>query len=261
MPDSPCLSPYAIEKALAADGWPSSLSAGELAHLRTCPHCAQRLAAARATEQEFQDAVAPATLQHVVEQAPVRATSTRFPAWQWGLVAAGLAAAVIAALVLVLPAVINDTQGPPAATDKGYVGLRGAASLDLFVKRGDEVLRFIPGAELHPGDRVRVVPVPAGRTQLLLLLRDAVGKIQVVYPWDGKRSGAMPPAGQALDGSFELDQATGEEAIVGFLSDAHVDAPWAVEYVRTGWDRGQLRPPFPVAHVDVVVVRYQKVMP
>jgi len=224
MPDrmSGCLSDFALEKLVAGDGWETPLSEQEQAHLRVCERCTGRLAEARRLEAEFTGEVLPS-----IE--------------------------------------LGGSRGPvpvPRRPLRGFIHLADwRRVLAVHVKRGERVSPYEPGTALHPGDRLRIVPVAPERKHLLLLLRDAAGKVQVLYPWAGSTSGPLPPPGEALPGSFGLDAVLGDEMLVGLASDAPLEAAKIMAWLEQA--SGSLAPgsAAPVEGADLVVVQYRKVKP
>ncbi|MBM4355991.1 MAG: hypothetical protein FJ109_19750 [Deltaproteobacteria bacterium] len=294
-----CLSDLALEKLVAADGWEGPLGEPERTHLRECDRCARRLAEARSLEAEFADQVLPSTvavvraefatleagtgteaarggdigrypgesgmLQRPKPLTPVSKRSLtellRLPDWRRVVLFGAAAAACCLVLLIVRP----TGNGPPVPGSSGpedsYVGQRGAATMVVHVKRGDRVMPYEPGTALHPGDRLRIVPVAPERKHLLLLLRDAGGRVQILYPWAGSTSGPLPPPGEALPGSFGLDAVLGDEVLVGLASDAPVEAAPIAAWFERSADSLSPASAAPVTGADLVLVRYTKVKP
>ncbi len=151
-------------------------------------------------------------------------------------------------------------QAMPVA-ERSYTGLKAASSLILYVKRGQDVFRHEPGTPLRPGDELRVVPVAPERSCILLLLRDAAGDVQIVYPWNGKASGPLPEAGQPVAGAFELDERIGTEEWVAVFSDVPIEAAALVGKVSGSSVEKAGRRVVAGVPVEVVVARYEKVGP
>lgn len=256
---SHCLSAYALEKALAGDGWPSPLGEAERAHLAGCPACTRRLAVARLREQEFAREVMPHGLGEPAHRfPPVSVRSRVLPRWFVPVAVAAATATAALALFMKLPEDREPRGSFPGTTSDSYVGLRGSAALVVHVQRDDARFRLEPGTVLRPGDRLRIAPVAAGRKWLLVLLRDSRGAVQVLYPWQSTGSGEMPEAGQAVPGSFALDEAPGEEVVVALASDEGLDAVAVARWLgRADWlDVG-----WPGEGVELAVVRYVKAAP
>jgi len=132
----------------------------------------------------------------------------------------------------------------------------------LYVKRGNDVFRHVPGSTLLVGDTLRVVPVAEGMDYVLLLSRDASGKTQVIYPWDARSSGRLPAPGKPLGGAFQLDEVLGREEFVAVFSKAPLEAQEALEWLEAGGSRvriGSQR--LGGKQVAVALVRFPKVAP
>ncbi|MBM4353203.1 MAG: DUF4384 domain-containing protein [Deltaproteobacteria bacterium] len=296
----PCLSSYALEKAAGGKGWPTPLSQEQLIHIETCPLCAEKVRHAQAAEAEFRNIVMPDGIGLLAARLRRRRTE-RLLAWSVsGAAAVAAVLAVVLVLphgedskdplgkmggretdtsALQPHGAAGDSEEPSGTAGKetaesgsagrqgmplaerDYTGLKAASSLELYVKRGRDVFRHRPGTPLRPGDVLRVVPVAPERSCILLLLRDAAGDVQVVYPWNGKASGPMPEAGQPVTGAFELDERIGTEEWFAVFSNTPVQAAALVERVR-GIGVGEAgRQAVSGVPVEVVVARYEKVVP
>jgi len=111
-----------------------------------------------------------------------------------------------------------------------------AAALRVFLSRDGKAQPLQEGKTLRPGDQLRVAPSGGGHRWLLMVYVDSEARRQVVYPWDGSRSDAVPREGEALDGSLVLDDSTGREQLIGFFSDERLSAGDAQEFLRAQGD-------------------------
>ena len=136
------------------------------------------------------------------------------------------------------------------------------AGLEMYVKRGDTVFRHRPWKQLHPGDTVRFIPKAPGYSYIMVLWQGEGGEVEVICPWRGERSQALPEPGEPARGAAETDAQLGPEAIVALYSHEPLLAadvvPWAEDHggiVEAGsfqiGDEG----------VEVVVLEYEKVAP
>ena len=136
------------------------------------------------------------------------------------------------------------------------------AGLEMYVKRGDTVFRHRPWIQLHPGDTVRFIPRAPGYEYFMVLWQGESGEVEVICPWRGERSEALPEPGEPARGAAETDAQVGPEAIVALYSHEPLLAadvvPWAEDHggiVEEGsYHIGG-------EGVEVVVLRYEKVTP
>jgi len=295
-----CLSSYALEKAAGGKGWPTPLSPEQLTHLETCRLCTEKVRQVQAAETEFGSFVLPDGIAFLARRVRRRRTE-RFLAWGLsGAAAVAAVLAVVLVLphagdstgplgkmggretdtsALQPHGAAGDSEEPSGTpgketaesgsagrqpmplAERDYTGLKATSSLVLYVKRGPDVFRHEPGTPLRPGDVLRVVPVAPERSCILLLLRDAAANVQVVYPWNGKASGPMPEPGQPVAGAFELDERMGTEEWFAVFSNPPVQAAALVERVRGSGVGEAGRQAVSGVPVEVVVVRYEKVVP
>ncbi len=131
--------------------------------------------------------------------------------------------AVAAAAVLAFAPIAPSTSDPAPDQTRS----KGKPHIGYFVKRGEAVVDGVPGAALHPGDRIRFVTSSERPRYLALLNRDARG-VSVYYPSTGRA--ARVPAGSAvpLDFSVKLDDYLGRERVFAVFC----DESFAVEPVR-----------------------------
>lgn len=221
-----CLSPLVVDELLRSEKWDVPAPEGASAHAAACPACAARLEEARELEDRFRERVLPRSMPALVE-------AHRKPSpWIGGWTLAGATAAATIALALVLPGLFGDDTSPvppPSPQTKGYVGIKSAAGLGVYVKRGEDSFPLKPGGALHPGDRIRLMPMSAEHRYLLVIYVDARGEVQVVYPWGASRSGPLPETGELLEDALLLDETLGTIQIVGLFSHEPLDAKPAVD--------------------------------
>jgi len=224
-----CLSPFVVDELLRSEQWNLPAPEGASAHAAACPACAARLEEARDQESRFRDQVVPRTMPSLVE-----AHSGKPSPWLGAWALAGATAAATVALALVLPGLFGDDTSPPPPSSpqtEGYVGIKSTAGLGVYVKRGKDSFPLKPGGALHPGDRIRLMPMSAEHRYLLVIYVDARGEVQVVYPWGASRSGPLPETGELLDDALLLDDTLGTIRIVGLFSHEPLAAKPAVERV------------------------------
>jgi hypothetical protein len=120
----------------------------------------------------------------------------------WG----GLLAAV-ALLGLFVPAQLAREVEPVIEPSRDTVRVKGnTLTVELFVKRGEDVFRHRPGTALRPNDRVRISIESPAAGYLSVFGRDASGRISVYYE-------ALPtnPGRYTVPDSLILDEAAGDE--------------------------------------------------
>jgi len=136
------------------------------------------------------------------------------------------------------------------------------AGLEMSVKRGDTVFRHRPWKQLHPGDTVRFIPKAPGYKYFMVLWQGESGEVEVICPWRGERSEALPEPGEPAKGAAVLDAQLGPEAIVALFSAEPLLAadvvPWAEGYGGIV-EEGSFR--IGDEGAEVVVLEYEKVAP
>jgi len=138
-----------------------------------------------------------------------------------------------------------------------------SADFDVYVKRGERVWRHRKGDPLLPGDTVRLLPkAPKGYGYVMGLWQGKSGEVEVIFPWRGERSGALPPPGEMAKGAAVLDAQLGPEAILAIYS---VESLLAVDVAAWADDVGAFPPSgsYKIGGkgVEVVVLRFEKVTP
>lgn len=124
---------------------------------------------------------------------------------------AGLSSLAVAAAALFFlrPAELPVANG---------IRAKGAASLSVYVKRGDRVWTGGEREELHAGDKLGFAYTSTAAGYIVILGRDAAGQTNVYYP--ATHSAAPIPAVHSesdLPFAVELDTATGKEAILTYF--------------------------------------------
>jgi hypothetical protein len=196
-------------------------AADSRAHLETCADCRAALAERGALRGHFERDVLPRTLGKVrariqdEQEAPAR---SRPFAWLFPL-----AACAALAVVGLKPA----PETAPAAD--GDLRVKGGATLQLFVKRGEQVFEAHEGDALQPGDAVRFVIFPGGEKNLVVGSVDGAGHASIYLPQQGTDSSTIEPDRTYTSPlSITLDAAPGPERVFAILS----PAPLSLERVK-----------------------------
>lgn len=111
-------------------------------------------------------------------------------------------------------------QRPVPLASSEVIRIKGAASFEVFVKRGERISTVRDGDALATGDQLGFVYTLAEPRHLLILSIDDTGAISRYYPSD---VGSRPlPAGARvqLPLAVELDAHRGAERLVALFSDA-----------------------------------------
>ncbi len=262
-----CLSHREVDQLVRQRLWGHSADPSLAHHAAECSSCASRIENAVEQERLFAGRVLPRTLPAVLAAEAERNrrwwTSRRF-AWATGAVAA---VSILVVAVVALDGWQDRGTGrraepvaaTPQAEDDPYVGTKSAAALRVFLSRDGKARPLQDGKKLRPGDRLRVVPCGGGHRWLLLVYVDSKRSQQVVYPWEGSGSDAVPPEGEPLEGSLVLDDSIGKERLVGFFSDSRLKAADVLEFVAERCERLE-GGPVEVNHLqaEVVVVELAK---
>jgi hypothetical protein len=141
---------------------------------------------------------------------------------------AGVAAAAACAFLLFQRFALREVM-------PGGERLKGGGRLGFFVQRAGEVSRGGPGELLHPGDALQLTYFAPSAGYLVVLSRDASGRVEVYYP--SARAAAPVVAGeQALSTSTLLDDTLGEETIEAVFCTTQRD----VEVLRAARQGGTL---------------------
>ena len=175
-------------------------------HVDSCRRC-QATLAERAAERALFDATAGAVWTRIAAQGRAR----RRRRW----IALPALVAALGAVALVIAA---RGHGP---VDRGYVGPKGAASIEIVCRRAGAVFALGPDDEVAPGDELRFTPRPVRPDARFIQIGsvDGTGRYTPFYPSvPGAVGVPLPPSGQALDGSIRMDDAPGPERLFVVLS-------------------------------------------
>ncbi|HEX3759049.1 MAG TPA: zf-HC2 domain-containing protein [Kofleriaceae bacterium] len=179
------------------------------AHLAGCASCRDDARIAAQLRQRFTTHVLPRGV-------PAR----RRPRRSWLLIPA-LAAALLLAI---------GWQSRPAAVAE--LGIKGAASWQVFANHAGRVFAVHDGTTLAAGDRIRFAVTPAGARYLLVASIDSLGAATIYYPYDGPQSAVIEGDRVEPAGSIELDAAPGPERIYALLSDDPIAAEPVIAQLR-----------------------------
>jgi hypothetical protein len=192
-------------------------------HVDSCRRC-QATLAERAAERALFDATAGAVWTRIAAQGRAR----RRRRW----IALPALVAALGAVALVIAA---RGHGP---VDRGYVGPKGAASIEIVCRRAGAVFALGPDDEVAPGDELRFTPLPVRPDARFVHVGsvDGTGRYTPFYPLAGAAGVVLPAPGQPLDGGIRLDAAPGPERLFVVLSAAalSVDAVRAVAEANAG---------------------------
>lgn len=201
MRNEACVTDLVLDEWMA-DDLDRETSERVASHVASCADCNARHATYRGIHQAFLQR-SPSYAQHGTRFSP-RSTQIRRPRLR-AFTIAGSVLAVAAAVLL-------------ARIDADPLGVRskGAAHLDFFVKRGQDVRAGVRGETLAPGDALRFTYTSQGKTHLALFNLDT-HKASVYFP-SGTQAAAVRGGEQvALDFSVELDAELGLERIYGLF--------------------------------------------
>ena len=213
------LSAFALD-ALALGALDPASEAAARMHLERCPRCRADHHAAAELRGYF--------AVHVMYRTAPRAAGNA----RWWLLAPALAAAV--ALVIVLVGVGRERPEPEAD-----LAIKGGASARVYAHRDDRTFAVEDGTRLAAGDRIRFAIVPAGAPFLLIASIDGSGAATIYYPYGGRASAPLGPAGRGeLPGSIVLDAAPGPERVFALFSDEPLDASVVIDQLHELAARG-----------------------
>ena len=178
------------------------------AHLACCASCREAAQVAAELRQRF-------TVHVLPRGVPARRRQRR----SWLL---------IPALAAVLLAIGWRSRPAPVAE----LGIKGAASWQVFANHDGRVFPVHDGTTLAAGDRIRFAVTPAGARYLLIASIDGLGAATIYYPYDGAQSAIIEGDRVEPAGSIELDAAPGPERIYALLSDQRIAADTVIEQLR-----------------------------
>ena len=204
------------------------------AHAAACDRCRRNVEHERALAGHFARDVLPRTLAALSRRGPgtQRLGFPRWPrAWAWAWAGGAAAAAACVALALAMPARLGHRQrgagadGPEIALKGGRASASATPGLRMFARRDGRVFAVSDGARLRSGDEVRFVAEAGGYPYLLLASIDGAFKVNIYFPFDGERSGAVRPgAANELPDSVRLDESPGPERLFALFSRAPLAA-------------------------------------
>lgn len=189
-----CLSDLALDRLVVFNARGAALPEAAKAHLDSCESCEARLGALRQAHARF--SLAPPS------SSPFRSARRRL----W--LAASLASAAVV-LILAL-ALLPKTRAPAKS-----IGRKGSVSFGVYVLRDQRVQRGRSGDAYFPGDRLRFFYTSDQPTHLAIFDVESSGAI-TPFVASGQHAKALPPGSQKLlEDTIELDDALGEETLVG----------------------------------------------
>lgn len=175
-------------------------------HVAGCELCREYL---RSLEQ------APPPGAQVGVLVAIQGRQRRLRAWWAG--ASLLAAAACSILVLG-----RGASTPPATQAQAvYVGVKGLASVWVYVKRGDSTELWDGRRPLVAGDRLRIKLDSAGFARVAVYSVKAPHAPELLY------SGGITPGQNTLPDAWEVDGEPGDERLVVALMNDPVEPEWA----------------------------------
>jgi hypothetical protein len=192
--------------ALALDALPPPEKERLSEHLGACASCRQRSEELATLKTRFTNHVLPRHLADLSwRPSPWAHWGGLLARWVPVLAMAGLA------LFLVLPRErVHETSD---------LGVKGGATLQVFVHRGERVWKAEEGEPLSPDDQIRFQVESGGLPYLLVVSIDGAGKPSVYYPFNALRSGPVETGEPvALPYSIILDSAPGPERLYALFS-------------------------------------------
>lgn len=207
MTEEPHISQLMLD-ALALRALDPDREARAHAHLAGCARCRDDARIAAELRQRFTTYVLPRGVP-----------AARRPRRAWLLIPAFAAALVVIAW-----------RARPAPVAE--LGIKGAASWQVFANHDGRVFAVHDGTTLAAGDRIRFAVTPAGARYLLVASIDGVGAATIYYPYDGPQSALIEGARVEPAGSIELDAAPGPERIYALLSDEPIAADTVTAQLR-----------------------------
>jgi Domain of unknown function (DUF4384) len=233
---SPCLSEFALDKLMAGElGAEAAAAARE--HLAGCTDCTARLAELAADRDAYRAALPAAPARAFAAARPPEvpdATDRPDAGLATGVEAArpaerprparvrrawiattGVAAAA-ACLVLLWRGHAVDPGGQPGGEPS--TRRKGGPALGFYVSRDGQVVAGSSGAELRPGDLVRLAVTTERPAYLVVGSIDAAGQVTIYHPTNGARAAAIEAGtDRLLPGAVALDDTLGPESVVAFF--------------------------------------------
>ena len=200
-------------------------------HVSGCDDCRRRMQLRRKGFAAF-DELDPDALRARIE-ASVRAETARSRRrWYGRLAPVGLAAALVALVLLV----VLPRTAPRHGTGTGEIRAKGGFGMRIFRERRGRVESVLSGETFHPGDRLRFMVDLPRAGHLMIVGMEHSGRLYPCYPADGSSTSRRVEAGsgQVLAGAVRLDESVGEEWIFAVLC----EGPFSIEKLRAAGDGG-----------------------
>lgn len=210
-----------------------------------------RVARLEATEAHFRAAVFPRTVDAVVAALQPEPRRWWLPSWRPVFAAAGLATAVVVAVLV---------SGGPAGVDEPGLRFKGAVGLEVFGHRADATFRVGDGAELRRGDRLKFRVLAPDQGWIAVFSVEDGGRVTPFHPAGSGEPMRVGPAPWLTPDSIELDDSVGpERVIVVFRREPFDVASLARELQatarRAGGVRGPLGVPPGFEHASLLFVK------
>ncbi len=187
-------------------------------HLAQCARCQQAVAATRAAHDLFSRQVLARTLPEVT----ARALGGGSRSW-------------LAPLVLVpVLAVAVVVWLPRRPAPRAELGIKGAPTLRVYVRRGAQVSPVSAGDHLSAGDQLRFQIEPGGFPFVVVVSIDAADHASIYLPFEGTESAAVD--GQRTftsPDSVILDAAPGPERVFALFSRKPLPVDRATSALKT----------------------------
>lgn len=200
--------------------------ATQRAHVVGCAYCQHRL---RAREEDFSAMPGRAEMIRAVHVAVAEAEVPR-RRWRWAAVASAFAVPMVALFAVVRMA--PETEG---------VRPKGAAALSVYVQRDGRAARAWSGGVFHPGERLRFEIDLAEPAEVMIVGREASGRIYEVFPVASTPASSqafLQGADQLLPGAVVLDETLGRETLFLVTCKGNFDSSQI-----TGTEAGLRAPP------------------
>ena len=216
-------SPHALRR-LAAGDLPAAEAAEVRAAVQADPALAARLTALEAEDRAFLEvrpfAEVKDELFQRAETLPAPRSAGLFGSFLRPRSLSWAIAAVVTALLVGVFVPPTEPGGDPTATTlTGPNRLKGAATLSAWQPTGDAPARLESGVLLGEGDVLQFT-VTTTRTHLALLGVDGTGTVSRYVPVGGDLSMPFAPgSNRPLPDALVLDDASGPEVFLAFLSD------------------------------------------
>lgn len=208
---------------------------------RTDPHLRARLDQLDASTNDLRGH----GVLRALETRVLAASSTPQQRWTRTLVPTMTAAAVLVALIVLVPGVM-DSRHPDLPADHPESGDRvkgEPASLTVYRRVNDSSEQLTDGAPARKGDVIRVA-YRTTQTFGVIVSVDGAGIVTRHFPADGPAAAALQPGAQTLlDSAYELDDAPRWERFFLVTSDAAFVVAPVVEAARRAASQTTVEPP------------------